>query len=106
MAWIYLIAAGLLEIAWAMGLKATGGFSSRPWLCAVTVVLMILSFVLLAMALRTLPVGTGYAVWTGIGIVGTVIFGIVFLNEAATPLRIGCILIILAGIVGLKLSTP
>ena len=105
LAWVYLVAAGLLEIAWALGLKMSDGFT-RPWIAAGTIVLMILSFALLALAMRSLPLGTSYAVWTGIGIVGTAVLGIVFLNEPANALRLACILLILAGIAGLKLTTP
>lgn len=105
LAWVYLVAAGLLEIAWAMGLKTSNGFT-RPWITAGTIVLMILSFVLLSLAMRSLPMGTSYAVWTGIGIVGTAILGIVFLNEPVNALRLACILLILVGIAGLKLTTP
>ncbi len=102
MAWVYLFFAGLLEIGWAIGLKYTEGFTRLvPTLW--TVASMIVSLALLGLALRTLPVGTGYAVWTGIGTVGTAILGIVLLGEPATVLRLACIGLILAGIVGLKL---
>ncbi|MGH7130728.1 MAG: DMT family transporter [Phycisphaerales bacterium] len=104
LAWVYLVAAGLLEIAWALGLKMSNGFT-RPGITAATIVLMILSFALLSLAMRSLPLGTSYAVWTGIGIVGTAILGIVFLNEPANALRLGCIVLILVGIAGLKLTT-
>lgn len=102
MAWWMLVVAGLFEIAWAIGLKYTHGFT-RLWPSAATVAAMIVSIVLLAFAMRTLPVGTAYAVWTGIGAVGTVILGILLFGEPATALRLGCIGLILAGIVGLKL---
>jgi quaternary ammonium compound-resistance protein SugE len=104
MAWWVLVVAGLFEVGWAIGLKYTEGFT-RLWPSVATVVAMTLSIVLLAYAMRTLPVGTAYAVWTGIGAVGTVILGIVLFGESATALRLGCIGLILAGIVGLKLVT-
>ena len=104
MAWWMLVVAGLFEIGWAIGLKYTEGFT-RLWPSAATVAAMVVSIVLLAFAMRTLPVGTAYAVWTGIGAVGTVILGIVLFGEPATALRLGCIGLILAGIVGLKLVT-
>ena len=105
MAWTYLFIAGLLEIVWAIGLKYTEGFTKLvPSL--VTGVALVASMVFLALALRTIPVGTGYAVWTGIGAVGTAILGIVLFAEPATPARLGCIGLIVAGIVGLKLVTP
>lgn len=104
MAWTLLFLAGLFEIGWAVGLKYTDGFS-RPLPTVLTAASMIASLVLLGLALRSIPLGTGYAVWTGIGTVGTVIFGIVFLAEPATALRLGCVGLILAGIVGLKLSS-
>ncbi len=104
MAWIYLFLAGLLETGWAVGLKYTEGFT-RPWPSTITVALMIGSFWLLALALRSLPLGTAYAVWTGIGTVGTVILGIVLFKEPAEVLRLVCIGLILTGVVGLKLVT-
>ena len=104
MAWIYLTVAGLLEIGWAIGLKYTDGFTRLlPSLWTVTS--MILSIVLLGLALRTLPVGTAYAVWTGIGAIGTAALGIYLFAEPATVARLACIGLILAGIVGLKLVT-
>lgn len=102
MSWVYLIIAGLLEIIWAIGLKYTDGFT-RLWPTTITVAAMVASVALLGLALRTLPVGTGYAVWTGIGTVGTVIVGILVLGEAVTPARIVSIGLIVAGIAGLKL---
>ena len=105
MHWIYLIIAGLLEIVWAIGLKYTAGFTKLvPSL--VTGVALVASMLFLALALRTVPVGTGYAIWTGIGAVGTAILGIVLFAEPATVARLGCIGLIVAGIVGLKLVTP
>ena len=102
MAWVYLLFAGLFEVGWAIGLKYTEGFS-RLIPIVWTVASMIISLALLGLALKTLPVGTGYAVWTGIGTIGTAILGIALLGEPATALRLACIGLILAGIVGLKL---
>ena len=101
MAWVILFIAGLFEIAWALGLKYTEGFT-KPVPTALTVASMVASVVLLGLALRDLPVGTGYAVWTGIGTVGTVILGIYLFGDAVTPLRMGCIGLIVLGIAGLK----
>jgi quaternary ammonium compound-resistance protein SugE len=103
MAWVYLFVAGLLEVGWAVGLKYTEGFT-RVVPSALTVFCMVASLGALGLALKELPLGTAYAIWTGIGTVGTVIFGIVLLGEAATALRLGCIALIVAGIVGLKLA--
>ena len=105
MAWIILAVAGLLEIGWAIGLKYTDGFT-RLGPTVATVAAMVVSMVLLGLAVRTLPVGTAYAVWTGIGTVGTVLLGIVLFGESAEPLRLLFIAMIVAGIVGLKLVTP
>jgi quaternary ammonium compound-resistance protein SugE len=105
MPWLWLLVAGLLEIGWAIGLKYTHGFT-RPWPTALTVVLMVASFVCLAQAVRVLPLGTSYAVWTGIGAVGAAIAGIALFKEPATAARVGCIALILLGIIGLKLTTP
>lgn len=104
MAWVYLAAAGLLEIIWAIGLKYTEGFT-RLTPSVVTIGAMIASIALLGIALRDLPVGTGYAVWTGIGTVGTAVLGIILFNEPATAFRLASIGLIVAGIVGLKLVT-
>lgn len=101
MSWIYLTIAGVLEIVWAIGLKYTEGFT-RLVPSAITIVAMIASVWFLAIALKTIPVGTGYAVWTGIGAVGTAILGIALFNEPATAARLSCIALIVAGIVGLK----
>jgi quaternary ammonium compound-resistance protein SugE len=101
-AWLYLGVAGVLEIVWAIGLKYTEGFT-RLVPSVVTAAAMIASVWFLALALRTIPVGTGYAVWTGIGAVGTALLGIILLGEPATAARIGCIGLIVAGIIGLKL---
>jgi quaternary ammonium compound-resistance protein SugE len=105
MAWFYLLLAGLLEIVWAIGLKYTAGFT-KPLPSAITVAAMIFSLGLLGLALKSIPVGTGYAIWTGIGAVGTATLGIVLFAEPATAARLGCIGLIVAGIVGLKLVTP
>ena len=105
MAWIYLIMAGLLEIGWAVGLKYTAGFS-RLGPSGLTVVLIVASFGLLAQAMKVIPLGTAYAVWTGIGAVGTAIIGMMLFQESRDLLRIGCIGLIVAGVVGLKLFTP
>jgi quaternary ammonium compound-resistance protein SugE len=105
MAWITLLVAGLLEIGWAIGLKFTEGFSLL-WPTIGTVASMVLSIVLLGVALKSLPVGTAYAVWTGIGTIGTAILGIVLFGESAAAMRLACIALIVAGIVGLKLVTP
>ena len=104
MAWFFLFVAGLLEVGWAIGLKYTEGFS-RLWPSVWTIAAMILSLAFLGLALKALPVGTAYAVWTGIGAIGTVILGIYLFNEPATAARLACIGLILAGIVGLKLVT-
>jgi quaternary ammonium compound-resistance protein SugE len=104
MAWIALVVAGLFEVAWAIGLKYTDGFT-RWWPSVWTLVAMVASIVLLAWAMKTLPVGTAYAAWTGIGAVGTVILGIVLFGEPATFARLACVGLIVAGIVGLKLVT-
>ncbi|MFM7343993.1 MAG: DMT family transporter [Tagaea sp.] len=103
MAWIYLLVAGVLEVVWAIGLKMSEGFS-KPVPSAVTVVGAAASFYFLSLALRELPVGTGYAVWVGIGAVGAAIFGIVLLGEALTPLRAGGIALIVAGVALLKFA--
>ena len=104
MAWTYLFVAGILEIGWAIGLKYTDGFS-KLWPSIGTIVAMILSITFLGLALKTLPVGTAYAIWTGIGAVGTVVLGIILFAEPATALRLGSVGLILAGIIGLKLVT-
>jgi quaternary ammonium compound-resistance protein SugE len=103
MDWAMLAVAGLFEVAWAVGLKYTEGFS-RWWPSVGTALAMAVSVVLLAIAMRTLPVGTAYAVWTGIGAVGTALLGIALFAEPATFARLGCIALIVAGIVGLKLT--
>jgi quaternary ammonium compound-resistance protein SugE len=103
MAWIVLFIAGLFEVGWAIGLKYTDGFS-RLWPSVGTVAAMTASVVLLGWSMRSLPVGTAYAVWTGIGAVGTVLLGLVLFDEPATVARLGCVGLILAGIVGLKIT--
>jgi quaternary ammonium compound-resistance protein SugE len=105
MAWFVLFLAGLFEIGWAIGLKYTEGFT-RLWPSVGTFIAMVVSVVLLGLAMRTLPVGTAYAVWTGIGSVGTVILGIFLFGESAAVLRLLCIVLIVAGILGLKLVAP
>ena len=104
MAWLYLFLAGLSEVGWAIGLKYTEGFS-RLLPSLLTIAAMALSLALLGLALKTLPVGTAYAVWTGIGAVGTAILGIALFGEPATAARLASIGLIVAGIVGLKLVT-
>lgn len=102
MAWVYLFCAGLLEIAWAVGLKYTEGFT-RLWPSIGTAVAMIASLGLLGLSLRSLPLGTAYAIWTGIGAIGTVAFGILILGEDASLPRIVCVVLIATGIIGLKI---
>jgi quaternary ammonium compound-resistance protein SugE len=103
MDWLLLAVAGLLEVAWAIGLKYTDGFT-RLGPSAGTLAAMVASVVLLAIAMRTIPVGTAYAVWTGIGAVGTVVLGIALFGEPASVARLACIALVVAGIVGLKVS--
>lgn len=103
MAWFLLFLAGLFECGWAIGLKYTEGFT-RPLPTTLTVISMIISIVLLGLAVKNLPIGTAYAVWTGIGTVGTVLLGIWLLGDAATVTRLACIGLIVAGIAGLKLT--
>ena len=103
MAWVVLFIAGLLEIGWAVGLKYTAGFT-RLWPSVATGVAVVGSMGLLAVAVRTLPLGTAYAIWTGIGTVGTAVLGILLFGEPATVIRLVCITLIVAGIVGLKLT--
>lgn len=105
MAWMLLVVAGLFEIGWATGLKFTEGFS-RLWPSIWTAVAMVASLWLLAVALKSIPVGTAYAVWTGIGAAGTAVMGILLFGESRELIRILSILVIVAGIVGLKLSSP
>lgn len=105
MAWVILVLAGLFETGWAVGLKASNGFT-KLWPSVWTAVAMTVSVVLLGIAMKSLPVGTAYAVWTGIGAVGAVILGIVLFDEPAGVARLLSVLLIVAGIVGLKLVTP
>jgi quaternary ammonium compound-resistance protein SugE len=105
MAWVYLLVAGLLEVGWAYGLKLSEGFS-KPLPSVLTVIGMILSFLALSQAVRELPLGTAYAIWTGIGAVGTVIVGIIFFHEPADLPRLLCLGLIIAGVVGLRIVSP
>jgi quaternary ammonium compound-resistance protein SugE len=102
MPWLTLFFAGLFEVGWAIGLKYTEGFT-RLWPSVATIAAMLVSFFLLGRAVRDLPLGTAYAIWTGIGTIGTATFGIVVLKEPATAMRLACLVMIVAGIVGLKL---
>lgn len=104
MAWVYLVLAGVLEVVWAVGLKYSEGFS-RLWPSVITLVATVASFWLLALALKHLPLGTGYAIWVGIGAVGTAFVGMLIFKEPATVARIMCIGLIVAGIIGLKLTS-
>jgi len=105
MNWLVLFLAGMFEIVWAIGLKYSEGFT-RPWPSLITLAAMAASFYLLAVALRTLPLGTAYAVWVGIGAVGTAIAGIILFHEAATPLKLVSLILVVAGIAGLNLASP
>lgn len=105
MAWILLLLAGLLEIVWATSLKYTEGFT-KLWPTLLTVVTMTASVFLLGLAARDLPIGTAYAIWVGIGAIGTAIFGIVLLSDPTNAARMACLVLLLASIVGLKLTTP
>ena len=105
MNWMILFVAGLFEIGWAVGLKYTEGFT-RFWPTVGTALSMIISLGLLGMAMKSLPLGTAYAVWVGVGAVGTAILGIVLLGESANPMRLLSLLLIIAGIIGLKLASP
>jgi quaternary ammonium compound-resistance protein SugE len=104
-AWVWLVLAGLFEVAWAVGLKHTHGWT-RLLPSLFTIATMAVSFLLLSLALRTLPIGTAYAVWTGIGAVGTALYGMVFFAEPRDAGRILCLVLILGGILGLKLLAP
>ena len=105
MAWLFLILAGLLEIVWAFGMKWSDGFS-RPIPSILAVIAMLASFGLLALAMKSLPLGTAYAVWTGIGAVGTFIIGVVILNEPLSIMRVSAALMIAGGLLLMKLSSP
>ncbi|MGB5287975.1 MAG: quaternary ammonium compound efflux SMR transporter SugE [Ignavibacteriaceae bacterium] len=102
MAWIYLLIAGLFEIGWAIGLKYTNGFT-KLWPSVITIATMVLSFYFLSSAVKIIPIGTGYAIWTGIGAVGTAILGIILFGESKELIRIFFILLIVIGIIGLKI---
>ncbi|HEY0328155.1 MAG TPA: quaternary ammonium compound efflux SMR transporter SugE [Rhodopseudomonas sp.] len=102
--WLALFAAGLLEIAWAMGLKYSDGLT-RFWPSAATALAILASFALMAIALKSLPFGTAYAVWTGIGAAGSIVVGMLLFGESADPVRLLCLLLIVAGMVGLKLNS-
>jgi quaternary ammonium compound-resistance protein SugE len=101
MAWTILVIAGLFEIVWALGLKSSAGFT-RLWPSVLTIAAMIISFYLLSIAMRSLPVGTAYTVWTGIGAIGTVVFGMIWYGDPITAGRMLCLALILAGVIGLK----
>jgi quaternary ammonium compound-resistance protein SugE len=103
--WLALLGAGLLEVAWALGLKYSDGFT-RFWPSALTLAAILMSFGLMALALRSLPFGTAYAVWTGIGAAGSIIAGMLLFRESADPMRILCLSLIVAGMIGLKLNSP
>lgn len=105
MNWIILVIAGLFEVCWAIGLKYTDGFT-RPWPTAGTIIAMAISIGLLGIAMKTLPVGTAYAIWVGVGAVGTAILGIVLLDEPANAGRLISLALVVSGIIGLKLATP
>jgi quaternary ammonium compound-resistance protein SugE len=105
MAWFYLLAAGILEIGFAMGLKYTQGFT-RLWPSLGTAVAAAASLYLMTLAMRTIPVGTAYAVWTGIGACGVALMGMLVFGESASPLRLACIGLIVCGVLGLKLASP
>lgn len=105
MAWVYVVIAGLLEVAWASAMKYSEGFT-RLWPSVATIVLMFASFGLLSLSMKSLPLGTAYGVWTGIGAIGTVLVGIFFLGEPRDLMRMLCLVLILSGIVGLKLTSP
>jgi quaternary ammonium compound-resistance protein SugE len=103
-AWTYLLAAALLEIGWAIGLKSSQGFT-RLWPSVLTLAAMAASLGLLSLAVRTIPIGTAYAIWTGIGALGTAILGMVLFSEPVTAARLACLVLIVAGVAGLKLAS-
>jgi len=105
MAWIYLVLAGVFEIVWATAMKQSLGFS-RLWPSVITIAAMIVSFALLAAAMRSLPLGTAYTIWTGIGAVGAFVIGILIFGESISPMRVGAAGLIVSGLVMMKLSTP
>ena len=104
-AWLALLAAGLFEIAWAFGLKYSDGLT-RFWPSAATLVAIVFSFGLMAVALKSLPFGTAYAIWTGIGAAGSILVGMLVFSEPADPVRLLCLTLIVAGMIGLKLNSP
>ncbi len=104
MEWFWLILAGIMEVCWAIGLKYTDGFT-KFWPSLLTASTMVISFFLLSLALKSIPLGTAYAVWTGIGAVGVALIGILLFHESSDPLRLFCIMLIIIGIVGLKLAS-
>lgn len=103
--WVYLLIAGLMEVGWAIGLKYTQGWT-RLWPSVLTGLGMVASYYFLAKAMHSIPIGTGYAIWTGIGAFGTAVLGIALLGEPATPARLICLALILSGIIGLMFSSP
>ena len=105
MAWVILVAAGMFEVGWAIGLKYTEGFT-RLWPTLGTIFAIIISLWLLGIAMKSLPVGTAYSIWVGVGAVGTVILGIVLFDEPANAARLASVALIIAGVIGLKLATP
>ncbi len=105
MAWVILVLAGLFEVGWAVSMKYSDGLSlTRPWPTGITIVASIVSFFLLALAMKTLPLGTAYAVWTGMGVIGSAILGIYLFGESSNLPRLACIAMIVIGIVGLKFT--
>lgn len=102
MAWIILLLAAACEMAWPLGVKYTAGFTKHPFAAAATFLIMLLSFALMGLATRALPVGTAYAVWTGLGTVGIVLISIVLFREPATPARLACLALIIVGVIGLR----
>jgi quaternary ammonium compound-resistance protein SugE len=105
MAWFYLIVAGVFEVAWAIGLRYTQGFT-RFWPSVLTSLAIVVSMALLALAVKTIPIGTAYAVWTGIGVVGTAILGVFLFDESVSASRVVFVTLIVTGIIGLKITTP
>jgi quaternary ammonium compound-resistance protein SugE len=103
--WLALFAAGVLEIIWALGLKHSDGLT-RFWPSVATVIAILLSFAMMSLALRSLPFGTAYAVWTGIGAAGSIVAGMMLYSEPADPMRLFCLTLIIAGMIGLKLNSP
>lgn len=104
MAWIYLFIASIFEITWAVGLKYSEGLT-RVWPSAVTIIAMLLSFVFLSQATKQLPIGMAYAIWTGIGAAGTAVWGMIFFNEPREAMRIVCLMLIVAGVIGLRFTS-